>query len=104
MENKRCTGRTTRMLQGVIEMLPNASQLPILVYGKDIYHSEALAKMFMNLAQKNNIRVMWMNGHKVVCNRDEIVEFRSFSDEDSPLGTEYSHIFIDHYAEEYYGM
>lgn len=104
METKRCTGRTTRMLQEVIEMLPNASQFPILVYGKDIHHLRVLTNMFMNITQKNKIQLSWLDKHSVVCNKDEIVQFKSLADENSPGGMEYSHIFIDHYAEEYYGM
>ncbi len=99
------TGRTTRMLEEAVEMLPNASLMPILIYGADLNHVKILIRMFCDIVQKQQMRVSVNHRNKTVfVNEDEMVEFRSFGELDSPPGENYSHIFVDHYAEKALGI
>jgi len=93
----RGTGRTTRMLLEVIEMLPNACLMPILVCGYCSRHAKGLARTFIRLASDRGMKISMKAVDTVMVNGDEIVEFRALHD-DSPPGVDYSHIFVDHYA------
>lgn len=99
-DSLRGTGRTTRMLLEVIEMLPNASFLPILVYCGNESNARHMKQMFVDILRERNIPVRFGSREEAIVRDDERVCFRSFCEEDSPRGGEYSHIFVDHFAEE----
>jgi len=96
----RGTGKTTRMLQEAFALRANASAQPILIYGSDMMHVDALRCAFVQIAEKARVRITEQRRGRLVLDGDEVFEFRSYYEEDSPRGVGYSYIFRDHYARE----
>jgi hypothetical protein len=100
MDPYRGTGRTTQTLIEAYEYRESASEeLPALVYAASIQDAERLARMFCDLAQARGSAVTRIAKFRVVLDGEHYFEFRSYSqEEDSPPGSRYSLIFVDHYA------
>lgn len=92
-------GNTGKMLLEALELRGNAVQFPILIYGTNIRHASLLMDSMEVLASEVGCQTRRLNRNKMEVEGGCIYEFRSFAEEDSPLGGEYSHIFVDRYAE-----
>lgn len=93
------------MLADALSKRVDAAFMPILIYGYDFVHAKALMDSFLDMAIEEHIDIssVYQSRLWVVLNGNQMFEFRSYKEEDSPSGKDYSHIFIDHYAEEMHG-